>query len=219
MQTIRNKSCALLAAAVGLAMLAPASVNAALVQVTYDYAVEYSGATPPAGAQPWLRATFDDEGSAGSVKMKLETLNLVGTEFVRTWAFNLDPALDVTQLSFSAPTKVGSFTDPSVSLVSNGVNVAGGANMDIGLSFAAGGGASARFTAGDAVEYTITGIPTLTANSFNFLSSGNAALLTAAHVQGIGPTGDDSGWVTVPEPAAGLSALIALPALLRRRRG
>ncbi len=27
--------------------------------IGYDLGFEYSGATPPAGARPWLRATFD----------------------------------------------------------------------------------------------------------------------------------------------------------------
>ena len=60
----------------------------------------------------------------------------------------------------------------------------------------------------------------LTANSFNFLSvpGGQGPFLNAAHVQGIGPNANGSGWVTVPEPAAmGVLALSAAM-LVRRRR-
>jgi hypothetical protein len=62
------------------------------------------------------------------------------------------------------------------------------------------------------------------AESFNFLSApdgGSGPFLTAAHVQGIGPRGDDSGWVTVPEPTglalAGLGAAVLAGGCWRRR--
>ncbi|GAH74224.1 unnamed protein product, partial [marine sediment metagenome] len=64
--------------------------------VSYDLSIEFSGATPPAGAAPWLNATFDDGGSAGSVDLTLTAVNLVGSEFVNVWLFNLDPALNPT---------------------------------------------------------------------------------------------------------------------------
>lgn len=220
MSMLRHRPALAVAAGLFAASAALTPAHAALVQITYDYSVEYSGATPPAGAQPWLRATFDDENTTGSVKVKLEALNLVGTEFVRTWAFNLDPALNPAQLLFSAATKTGSFNDPTIELNANTVNVAAGALMDVGFNFSPGGGTNARFTAGDVLEYTVTGIPTLNAFSFGFLSSGNASLLTAAHVQGIGDDGANSGWVTVPEPASlGLAAVACLPLAARRRRG
>ena len=43
--------------------------------LTYDLSVEFSGATPPAGAAPWLRAVIDDGGSPGSVTMTLSDKN------------------------------------------------------------------------------------------------------------------------------------------------
>ena len=59
--------------------------------VTYDMNWEFSGAySPESSTQPWLRATFDDEGIAGSVNLKLEALNLVDAEHVKIWTFNLD---------------------------------------------------------------------------------------------------------------------------------
>jgi hypothetical protein len=50
---------------------------------------------------------------------------------------------------------------------------------------------------------TLSSGGTLTAASFDFLSTpagGHGPYLTAAHVQSIG-AGEDSGWVTAPEPA------------------
>ena len=96
------------------ALALTASANATIL--TYDLSVEFSGATPPAGAAPWLRATFDDGNTPGSVLMTLSTPNLTAVEFVSGWYFNLDPALDPTSLSFSGPAKVGSFTDPVINL-------------------------------------------------------------------------------------------------------
>jgi hypothetical protein len=91
--------------------------------------------------------------------------------------------------------------------------------MDIAFDFS-NAPPSTRFGAGDSVRYTVSGIASLTANSFAFTNVGsNRALLSSAHVQGIAPNGDNSGWVTVPEPATlGAAGLIAASAMLRRRR-
>jgi hypothetical protein len=188
--------------------------------VTFEMNIEFSGATPPAGATPWIRATFDDGGGAGSVTLKMESVNLVSTEFVRFWLFNLDPGLNPTNLVFSAPVKTGTFDDPTISLGVDAFQADGDGKYDIEFQFS-NAPPSTRFGVGDAVEYTITGIPTLTANSFNFLSApagGSGPFPTAAHVQGIGSSGQFSGWVTqIPEPASlSLLALAGIAAMHRR---
>lgn len=188
--------------------------------VTFDMSVEFSGATPPAGAAPWIRATFDDGGGSGSVVLTMESLNLVGTEFVRSWYFNLNPLLDLNALVFSAPTKVGTFEDPTITRGVDAFQADGDGLYDLLFAFD-NAPPSDRFGVGDAVSYTITGIPTLTANSFNFMSTpagGHGPFPTAAHVQGIGAGGDDSGWVTVPEPATASVCLLGAAMVLRRRR-
>lgn len=198
------------------------SAGASASVLTYDLSVEFSGATPPAGATPWLRAVLDDGGSPGSVAMTLSTPNLVAKEFVSKWYFNLDPVLDPTSLIFSAPIKVGSFTDPTVNLGVNAFKADGDGKYDIKLAFATNDGFPTRFGVGDAATFMITGIPTLTASSFNFLSlpaGGHGPFPTAAHVQGIGPCGANSGWVTVPEPATmSLLGIGGALGLVRRRR-
>ncbi|GAH74221.1 unnamed protein product, partial [marine sediment metagenome] len=63
------------------------------------------------------------------------------------------------------------------------------------------------------------GISSLTANSFDFLSTPSGAsppFPTAAHVQAIGD--DDSGWTTAPEPATLGLLTIAGVILVGRRR-
>ena len=195
------------------------SAHAAIL--TFEHNFEFSGATQPAGAAPWLRATFDDGGGSGSVTLTFTALNLIDQEFVRFTHFNLDPAISPASLSFSAPTKVGAFTDPTIATGTNAFQADGDGLYDILIEFDNSPPAN-RFGPGEAVTYTITA-PGLTANSFNFLSApagGSGPFLTAAHVQGIGSSGQFSGWTTqVPEPASlGLAALGALAGLRRQRR-
>ena len=194
-----------------------ASINAGVLK--FDMSVEFSGATPPAGVSPWISATLDDGGTPGSVTLTLENTNLIASEFIDAWYLNLDDSLDVTDLIFSAPSKTGTFSDPSISLSQNAFKADGDGRYDILIDFAQSG--PNRFGVGESVQFTITGIANLLASDFNFLSApdgGNGPFLAAAHVQGIGSGGNDSGWVTTPEP--GSLALLGLGAvtLLRRRK-
>ncbi len=194
--------------------------RAGLISLRAGFA--FSGA-PPAGPVPWLTATFDDQGSAGSVNMTLNAANLTGEEFVTGWYLNLDPALGPSSLTFSMPTKVGAFDIPTISLGADSFKADGDGRYDILLAFPTPDGSDARFTAGDALTYTITGIPSLIASSFDFPSApagGLGPYPMAVHVQGIGVNAEESGWATVPEPAtmASLAPLAVLALMARRRR-
>jgi hypothetical protein len=214
----------MLLASLVLAVAGPVSA----ATIVFDSSYEFSGGASPAGAAPWLRATFDDGGKAGEVTLTFEATNLVDTEFVSNLYFNLDPAFDPTQLVFGPITKVGSFDDPSISTAVDAFKADGDGKYDLLFAFAtsgAGGGIH-RFGAGESMQLTISGIAGLVASSFNFLSApdgGHGPYLTAAHVQSIGRAGD-SGWVTVPEPSGvALAALgagvLGLAGRIARRRG
>lgn len=196
-----------------------ASAQAALTTFALSY--EFSGATPPEGMAPWLTATFDDHDTPGSVDLTLETTNLTDNEFAFELLFNLDPELDASALVFSAPVKTGEFADPTIDLGMNSFPGDGGGYFDIRVDFDNSNGPSTRFGVGDAVEYTITGISTLTTDSFDSLSAphgGHGTHAVAAHVGGIGPDDGDSGWISVPEPGTLIVLVLGGLALLRRRR-
>jgi hypothetical protein len=171
-----------------------------------------SGSNPdPAGAPPWVRATFDDQNSTGSVTLTLAAVNLTSTpsgpnEFATEWDFNIDPNINPASLSFSAPTKVGTFTDPTISHASDDSYKAGGdGKYDVQFLFDTAN--AGRFGPNDSVTYTIT-YPGLTVASFNFLSTpvggGAGPFITAVHIQGTGPTAAASVWAYASPPASGV---------------
>lgn len=187
--------------------------------LTFGLSVEYSGGIAPNGPIPWITAEFDDGGTPGSVDLYLEATNLVDVELVFVWMFNLDPLLDPTDLVFSDPIKTGQFNTPAIHLGTNAYQADGDGMFDISVEFNNSDQTARRFGAGDAALYTITGIPTLTASSFNFVGwhvGGQGDFVTAAQVGGIGSQ-DESGWITVPEPTS-LSALVLIGLAVACRR-
>jgi hypothetical protein len=200
-------------AALAATVLTPAAAGGAVL--TFAHTTTYSG-TPVTGGAPWLVATFSDVGN-DAVELKLDAAALPPGGFVASWAFNLDPAFDLTALTFSAPAKSGTFADPTVSRDPENINAGGVHGFDLELSFRP--AAADRFEAGEAVTYTLGGIPGLSAASFDFHTPGKTDRYhAAAHVQGL--PGGGAGWVAAtPEPgaAAAIAAVAAVAMLLRRR--
>lgn len=190
--------------------------------VTLGASIEISGGASPVGTPPWVTAAFDDNNSQGTVTLVLSNPNLTGSEFVSSWYLNLDPSLNPNDLQFGSFSKTGSFTDPTITTSADTYKADGDGYADILFSFATGGGASSRFGAGEALTVQITGIPTLTAHSFDWPtvngSVNNNAHLMVAHVQSIGP-GSDSGWVATPEPAPFVLLICGLAVFCLKRFG
>jgi len=170
---------------------------------------EFSGATPPAGSvpPPWLTATMDDgaDDTDGIVTLTLAATNLTGSEKVKEWLLNLDPAFDPANLVFSKVSATGAFTDPTIFRGTDAYLSGGDGLYDIKFAFNVAGSASNTFGAGDSIAFSVTlsSGGTLTAASFDFLSApsgGHGPYPTAAHVLGIGPDGEDSGWITTLPP-------------------
>lgn len=161
--------------------------------VTYNFG-DVSAGTAPAGTAPWLQAVFTDAAMpANTVQLTLSAGNLVGTEFVSNWYFNLNPALDPTALSFSL-----SGSNPSVQTGKNAFKAGPTGKYDLLLGFSTANDGS-RFGSGDSLTITITGngIGGLTASDFDFLctaAGGGGPYTAAAHIQSIDP-GGKSGWI------------------------
>jgi hypothetical protein len=199
-----------------------AGSGTASADLIFELDQEFSGATPPAGPAPWLTAVVQNSGT-DTVTLTL-TSNLIDDEFVSEWNFNFDPTGDLDGLNFvqgSGPTAV-------VTTGLDAFQADGDGQYDINFVFPQAPPA-VRFGAGATAVFTITGLG-ITESSFDFLSApagGHGPFKSAAHVQGIAPTGSNSGWVApdgniplaVPEPATILSALMLLPlGLLAVRR-
>jgi hypothetical protein len=203
-------------------LLSASAVSAATL--TLGLGIPFSGADQPAGTAPWITATFDDSfGDANTVRLTLSATNLVDEEGVTEWFFNFDPSLVPTLLTFT----VVDNSDSVPNAINTGVDsfMANGDGMyDILFDLPPPGGAfEPRLTAGEAIIYDIGYVSPITVASFDFFSAvggGQGYFTSAASIQGIGPSGDGSGWIAVPEPSTALlvaSGLIGL-ALNRPRR-
>jgi len=186
------------AAVIGASMLGPSAARAAVVSFEFD--THFAGGSGPAST-PWLTATFDDGGTAGSVLLTLSTSGLSGNEFVSKWYFNVAPfqPISFTHQSGQTPTAASSGEDAS--------KAGGDGYFDILITYAT--SAANRFGAG-LQSVLLLEAAGLTADMFDALSlDGGLAkngFLAAAHVQGglgggsswIRPGGDGEGPTPIP---------------------
>ena len=178
----------------------------------------------PTNPPPWVNATFDDGGTAGTVDLTISALGLDGNnEKIAGVYFNLDPVAfdqaDLDAMLFEDLIKTGDLADPDISKIINGFKADGDGFFDILIDLDQDGWELA-FNGGDAIQYTIV-LDSLTANSFDFLSApdgaGTGLYKSTAHLLSLGTTGD-SAWVTTPEPATIILLVIGGLAVFIRRR-
>jgi len=183
---------------------------------------EFSGGTPPDGTL----AVDLVQTVAGTVRLTVDASLLVGGEFVGELLLNVDPTASISITDLVGP----GFYTVGISQAQNTYKADGDGKFDIELAF--GNAGADRLSAGEKATFDISGTD-LVPESFLFLSDpagGHGPFYVAAHVGGIGPGGQYSGWVTdqpngeVPEAStlmllgSGLPGL-ALWARSRRRRG
>lgn len=191
----------------GVTVLLAASVQATTIQIGLN--VEFSGATPPAGTAPWLLATFESV-DANNVTLSLDPANLVGTEKVTSFYFNIADALfgsspTYTPL-FTVTQNAGGPQATGINVGRNSYKADGDGHHDIKIEFATSG--AERFQAGSPViSFNIFSAGGITPFDFLYFDNGGGKgdFYAAAHVQSIGSTGANSGWIgggsyTIPPP-------------------
>lgn len=160
---------------------------------TVELGTEFSGATEPEGATPWLIMTVDDGNTPGTVDFLIEA-NLTDDEFVGAFYFNYDQSAG--SLLFTSITNISGPAFNSLVTCENTLNATckadGDGFHDLVMSFSNG-----VFTDGGEVGFTLN-LAGLTAGMFNLESQpggGNGTWTAAAHIQAIGAEDDDSGWI------------------------
>ena len=194
------------------AALAAFAQPATATTITAEFSIQFSNGTSPGGTGPWLRATLDDTaGPPGDVRLTLDVLDLTATEFVSTWWFNLNPAINPAQLTFNA-FDVTDVTSPTITSSTDCCNADGGGLYDIRLAFATAAGAG-RFTDDETVVIDISWTGgTLFATDFVFPATpqgGSGPFFAAAHIQGI--DADPPSTFVAPGPG-GFVQPLAIPA-------
>jgi len=183
----------------------------------------FSG-TAPAGPGPYVNELFTDV-SPGTVSVTFSNVGLTGTEFISGLYINLNTNMDATQLNLQLIGETAGLGPVTISLGRDAFKADGDGKYDLLFSFTT--DTTGRFAQSDWISYKITGIPTLTAADFNYLSApagGVGPFISAAHVQSIGSNGD-SGWirptdysiVIAPEPASGAVLALGAVVLFARR--
>jgi hypothetical protein len=206
-----------------LALAAVASADA----ITFEMSNVFSGSGTPSGVP---KVTIDDQGTAGSVKFTFDMTDLgPSAEFITGWYFNT--AVNLSAIgTFSGFTNIlGYVSGISISRTFNTTLSAfkadGDGYYDWLFGFATSG--SARFQDGEKFSFYYSA-PGITAQTFNVLGlagpgSNTGPFKSAIHLQGVGPTGGQSLWISeggtkppdgggggIPEPSFGLLVLLGI---------
>jgi hypothetical protein len=150
-----------------------------------------------------VTAQFTNFTDGVGVLLTIDTYGLSPDESIdgKGIFFNFNPDKDVTKLDFEY--QLSSTGNPA-SEIETGENYfkADGSGGSFDINFTWPGKFKDRLLANTTVTYLITG-GSVVASDFNFESVGiDPGFIAVASIQGIGPDGEDSGWIAAPDPSA-----------------
>ena len=197
--------------------LNPLPAGAGSFEIPFDKI--FSGGSPASTNTPWVYALFQDVGP-GTVRLTVSNLTLTGAEDVEELYLNLNPTYNPTNLVFNEIGSSSNFVAPTIATQTDHFRAGGDGRYDILFSFATTGPTN-RFIHQEYIVYQISGIPTLSAADFEYLSApvggSSGPFYGALHLQNTS-VGQDSGWASgdhlvfanIPEPGAASLGLLAL---------
>jgi hypothetical protein len=204
-----------------VALFFPAKIRAS--EILYQFNTPFPSDSSPAGPSPWILASFSN-AAPGTVFLTISNTAISKSEFASELYFNLNTNLNPHNLVFTLVSSNGGFSAPTINHNSaNAYKADGDGKYDIRFNF---GTANAKtFTFGEFVTYQITGIASLTALDFGYLSApagGSGPFFAAGHIQGVPSHCGSSTWiepcngpiivvpiVPVPEPAPAILLTLA----------
>jgi hypothetical protein len=203
-------------------LLGAFGVSARADSITYVMDNVYSGSGTPSGAP---KVTIDDGGTSGSVKFTFDATGLDSPfEKIDKWYFNT--AFNIAGGTVTGFTNLSGFVSfPSFPYSFNNTTgsfkAGGDGYFDLIVNFANSG--SGTFKDDEIFSFHVNK-PGITASTFDAWSipsgSGKGPFQSAVHLQGVGPCGDESVWLSatvrspVSEPALALLGLVAVAAVV-----
>jgi len=148
----------------------------------------------PDGDGPWLNAFFDDKNTAKSVYLTLSA-NLVDSNKVTNWYFNLNTLFDPTLLSFAVQDTP---TAPVANIKTSDSKQKADGDGDYDIEFKFPTSAKKAFDNSDSITYLIESTEDIMASSFDFQSvdgDGEGFWYTAAYIQSLSIADPDRTWI------------------------
>jgi len=180
----------------------------------------------PLSDGPWIIATFDDLGS-DRVLLTIENLLSSESEHVKQINFNLNPIFDAGDLVIEQ--RSGGAQAERARSIENAFDAGSAKEFDIEIEWKDEKHDRFEGGSGAVVEFELSGLSGLSAESFLFLNAGNEhdsddehekKFFAAAHIGGFGDD-DDSAWVapeSIPLPSSVYligAGLVLVPAVRR----